>query len=69
MINMLSDIKFANRRPHRAQINHPAFIPKSPQVVQSNLSVTPTGAAVVVRPPRTALRRMTTAGSGEVAYV
>lgn len=64
----LDDIKFANRRHHRAPIKNPAFKPGA-QVLRTNLSVTPTGASIAVRPPRAAIRRMTGAGQGVVGYV
>lgn len=64
----LQNITFANRRHHRAPIKNPAFKPNG-QVMRTNLSVSPTGAAVAVRPPRSAIRFMTNAGQGVVGYV
>lgn len=55
-----------NRRNHRARITHPAF---SPGTFRTNQTVSSSGAAVAVRPRRTALRRMTNAGQGSVGYV
>lgn len=62
----LHDIKFANRRSHRMKFTSPAFSPKSPQVMRTSLSISPTGAAVAIRPPRTAVRRMDSRGAGTV---
>lgn len=55
-----------NYRRHRAQINHPAF---APGTMRTSQAVSPTGAAVAVRPRRTAIRFMTNAGQGNVGYV
>lgn len=41
---------------------------RSPQVFRTNLSVSPSGASIAIRPPRTALRRMDTSGRGSVGY-
>jgi hypothetical protein len=57
------------QRSHRRQLFHPAFSPKSPQLMQSNQTVSPTGAAVAIRPRRVALRRMDNRGAGEVGIV
>jgi ribosomal protein L28 len=62
----LQNITFANRRSHRAKVASRAF---APGVVRTTQVINPTGAAVAVRPRRTALRYMNNAGQGSVGYV
>lgn len=63
----LSDIKFANlKRRHRVPLG---TIKPSRQIMRTNLAVSPTGAAIAIRPHVTALRRMNDKGQGEVGYV
>lgn len=55
-----------SQRSHRRRIFHPAFSPRSPQVMRTNQTVSKSGAAIAIRPRRVALRRMDNRGAGEV---
>jgi hypothetical protein len=64
----MADITVNYSRRKRRRVNHPMFSPHSPQAMSTNQVVSPTGAAIAIRPPRTSLRRMDTRGSGIVSY-
>lgn len=52
------------RRNNKRRVSSPAF--NRSQVIRTDQVVTPTGADIAIRPPRTALRRMDTRGAGTV---
>lgn len=64
----MASISIQKRRSSkRKKVTSSAFN-SNPQVSRTNQSVTPTGAAVAVRPSRTYLRRMDNRGVGTVSY-
>ncbi len=57
------------KRSHRWAINHPTFKAGGQIIQGNNQAVTPTGAAVAIRPRLTAIRRLDNSGQGSVGYI
>lgn len=65
----MAGVNVRNNRKKWMRVRHPAFLPnRSSQIMRTGLTVSNTGAAIAIRPPRTAIRRMDTKGQGTVSY-